>query len=120
MYKEVQRALRSFFVRSSTAAAQQPQQQPPHHQQQQQQAEWQLQQQPLGLRSAVRDADLPPALADGSFGGGGGNDGSTAGSITGSLAVAEPDAQVCSTIACTIRSSRYATLCRQVSLYIRT
>ena len=97
MYKEVQRALRSFLVRSSTAAAQP---QPPAQQQQQQQAEWQLQQQPLGLRSAVRDADLPPALADGSFGGSGGGDDSAAGSITGSPAAAEPDAQVCSNLAC--------------------
>ena len=78
MYKEVQRALRSFFIRFSAAAPQQ------------QQAEWQLQQQPLGLRSAVRDSDVPPAVADGSFGSGSGD-----GSNTGSLALAEPASQVC-------------------------
>ena len=115
MYKEVQRALRSFFVRSSTAAAQQQQQQPPSQQQQQQaQAEWQLQQQPLGLRSAIRDADLPPSLADGSFGGGGsGDDGGAAGSTTGSPAAAEPDAQVLDRSLLHRRTTSNAILCVQ-------
>lgn len=85
MYKEVQRALRSLFVRSRVAAAQQ------------QQPEWQLQQQPLGTRSAVRETDLPAALEDGSFDSGdsgGGSDGGRVGSVSGGLAAAESAAQV--------------------------
>lgn len=62
---------------------------------QSQQPEWQLQQQPLGARSAVREAELPAALADGSFGGGGsGSADGRASSVSGQAAAEEPAAQV--------------------------
>ena len=85
MYKEVQRALRSLFIRSRVAGGQAP--------------EWQMQQTPLGTRSPCREADLPAAVADGGFGGGdtlgsGGGEAGRLSSTGSSLGALQPPAQV--------------------------
>lgn len=87
MYKEVQRALRSLFVRPLGGGGGSESAAPP---------EWLLQHAPLGQRSAVRPVDLPAALSGTAFGGdgsgstdGGGGGGSRS-SLTGAAADERP------------------------------
>ncbi len=96
MYKEVQRALRSLFVRPLGVGGGSESATPP---------EWLLQHAPLGQRSAVRPADLPAALSGTAFGGDGSGsaDGNGGGGSRSSLtdAAAERPAKVRPAALCT-------------------